>query len=285
MSISNSSVRANQVLILIKQDIARTLQGTHGQLFLIFFAIFWFWVLWQCSGGVANSLAQTSNEFDQTWLLNIVFSWIFDGDQQVLFAQHPATLSLYYLLVISTMPLFVLLAASNQTAGDIGSKYLRFLIPRCTRTEIYVGRFLGNCISINFAYLIVTLCAAFLSLSIDNNASLINVFMYSLQITLSIVFYSLPFVAIMALCSASLGSASLSALTGSSLYSVLALIITFVSIRWPEIKNIGYLMPSVTKSLHLSLDFGDLLSAGMVAALFVAIFSGAGWYVFQRRDI
>jgi ABC-2 type transport system permease protein len=285
MSLSSSSIRVRQVGILVKQDIARTLQGAHGQLFLIFFSLFWFWMLWQSSGGIAQSFGKTSDQIDEAWLMSWIFSKLFDGDQQILFVEHPATLSFYYVLAISTMPIFALLAASNQTAGDIGSKYLRFLIPRCTRMEIYLARFIGSSLVINCAYLVMTLCAAALSGAIDPNAGMLSVASYGLQITLSLLFYSLPFVAIMALCSASLGSASLSALTGTSIYSIVSLSVTFAAYRWPDAIFAGYLIPSVSKSLHLSLAFIDLMTAGFIAAVFVVIFAALGWQVFNKRDI
>jgi len=285
MSLSSASIRAKQVGILVKQDIARSLQGPHGQLFLIFFALFWLWILWQASGGVAQSLGKTSDQLDEVWLLSWVFSKLFDGDQQTLFVNHPATLSFYYVLAISTMPLFALLAASNQTASDIGSKYLRFLIPRCTRMEIYLARFIGSSLLVNVAYLAITLIAMVLSNAIDPNASIASVLIYGLQITLSIFFYSLPFIAIMALCSASLGSASLSALTGTSVYSIVALSVTFAGYRWPEAEFAAYLIPSVSKSLHFSLAFGDLMAAGFIATVFVIVFTAFGWRVFSKRDI
>jgi len=285
MSISNSSLRVRQVVILIKQDIQRTLQGPHGQLFLIFFALFWFWFLWQSSGGIAQSFSASGNQSNEAWLLSWVFSLLFDGDQRVLFVEHPATLSLYYVIAISTMPVFVLLAASNQTASDIGSKYLRFIIPRCTRMEIYIARFVGASIIVNGSYLLITIAAAILSGAIDPDTTWSSLISYGLQITLSILFYSLPFVAIMALCSASIGSASLSALTGTSVYSIITLSVSFIAFRWPDVEIAGYLVPSVTKPLHLSLNFAELSQAGVLSLVFVLFFAGLGWRTFSKRDI
>ncbi len=285
MSLLSRSLRARQILVLIKQDIARALQGSHGQLFFIFFGIFWFWILWKFSGGVANSLSD-QNSVEEVWLINLVFSWFFESDPKVLFSDHPATLSLYYLFAITTMPMFVLVAASNQTAGDIGSQYLRFLIPRCTRIEVFVARFVGATVIVSASYFVITLAAAVMSFMIDNNAPLIQVVTYTLQITLSILAYSLPFIAMMALCSACVGSAGLSALAGGSVYSIVAVIASFSSLRWPEVGElINYLLPSMTKSMLLSLNLADLVQACFVALAFVVLYGGAGWLVFSRRDI
>jgi len=285
MSLTNTSLRARQVIILIKQDIQRTLQGPHGQLFLIFFALFWFWFLWQSSSGIASAFAGKNGQSDEAWFISWIFSLLFDGDQQVLFVEHPPTLSFYYVIAISSMPLFVLLAASNQTASDIGSQYLRFIIPRCTRMEIYVARFIGVSIIVNCSYLLITIAAAILSAAIDPDITLISLLGYALQISLSILFYSLPFIAFMALCSASLGSASLSALVGTTIYSILTLSISFVVFRWPDAAIASYIVPSVAKPLHLSLDFSDLIQSGIFSIVFIVFYAGLGWRVFSKRDI
>jgi len=285
MSISITSLRVRQITILVKQDLQRTLQGPHGQLFLIFFALFWFWFLWQCSNGIAQSFSVNGNQSNEAWFISWIFNLLIEGDQQVLFSDHPATLSLYYVIAISSMPIFALLAACNQTASDIGTKYLRFIIPRCTRLEIFTARFIGTGIIINGAYLLATITAASLSFAIDPDVSLAAVTSYALQISLSILFYSLPFIAIMALCSASIGSASLSALTGVSLYLIATLSVSFVKFRWPDVEITGYLVPSVTKPLHLSLSFADLSQAAVISMFYVLIFTGIGWRVFSRRDI
>lgn len=73
---------------------------------------------------------------------NMIISMIFDSNvAQSLFVNRAPTLSAFFLVAISTVPLFVLFAASDQTENDLGTKYLRFLTPRCNRIEIFIGRF------------------------------------------------------------------------------------------------------------------------------------------------
>ena len=247
-------------------------------LFLVFFGIFWFWVLYKLSGGGAQWLADPQG--------NVVVAWLFDLElAQTLFLERPPTLSLYFLLAMSSIPAFVLAAASDQTANDIGSRYLRFLIPRCNRLEVYIARFLGVVVLIAAAFSIVTLAAAFISARVDQNSP-VEVYSYAVQIAAVLIIYALPFVAIMSLCSASVGSAGLSALIGLSFYTLTTVLISFISIRWTEVSDVlRYLLPSHTKSQLLTLSSGGLVAAGLAIPVYVITYAGAGWLIFKRRDI
>ncbi len=58
--------------------------------------------------------------------------------------EKPAMVSVLLVLLFFATPLFACLGGFNQTAGDIGSKGLRFLLFRTERGNIFWGRFLGT---------------------------------------------------------------------------------------------------------------------------------------------
>jgi len=247
--------------------------------------IFWVWVLTKLSSGIANMLAQNTEDLNISWLINFIFSKFISVEKELLFVNKPPTLSLYFILVLTFLPFWSLVAASNQTASDIRSKYLRFLIPRCTRAEIFSSRFFGAIILINASFLPLTIVAALISLSVDLNTDVFSVITYSFQITFSIFVYVLPFIAIMAFMSAWIGSASLSALIGISLYSVLALILSIIAVRLPQFDWVVFLKPTASKAMHLQLDAIALIKACGVSAVHTILFISAGWLVFKNRDI
>lgn len=61
-----------------------------------------------------------------------------------LLRDQPALLSVIWLILLMLFPFVTALGAFNQTAGDIGSKGLRYLLLRTSRTNVYVGRSLGT---------------------------------------------------------------------------------------------------------------------------------------------
>ena len=76
-----------------------------------------------------------------------IMKWTTDpSDEQLeyLTEDKPAMISVLLVLLFFATPLFGCLGGFNQTAGDIGSKGLRFLLFRTERANIFWGRFLGT---------------------------------------------------------------------------------------------------------------------------------------------
>jgi len=266
------------VTTLVRQDLYCALKSTRGLLFLVFFGVFWFWLLWKLSSGDAQMLMNPE--------ANMIISMIFDPKvAQSLFVNRAPTLSAFFLLAVSTVPMFVLFAASDQTANDIGTKYLRFLTPRCNRIEIFIGRFFGAVILISTAYIVISLIAAVISIAVDKD-SVGMVITDTPLVILSLILYTIPFVALMSLCSVIVGSAGLSALVGISIYVVVLIIISVVGIKMPNVADIiSYAIPNATKPLYLQLSWPSLLSAALAVPVYVLIYGYLGWLVFSKRDI
>jgi hypothetical protein len=58
--------------------------------------------------------------------------------------ERPALLSAIFLVLLFGMPLLIPFGAFNQTAGDIGSRGLRYLLLRTERANIFFGRLLAT---------------------------------------------------------------------------------------------------------------------------------------------
>jgi len=272
------SLRLSTIGVLTRQDVYYALRSTRGLLFLVFFGVFWLWVFSKLSGGGAQWLANPEGNF--------IIGWLFDPQiARSLFVGRSATLSAFFLLAVSTVPVFVLFAASDQTANDIGSKYLRFLTPRCNRLEIYVARFIGAVLLVAGAYLVITVVAALMAVFVDQ-VSFVNVLNDALLITLSLIIYALPFIALMSLCSVVVGSAGLSALVGISVYVVVLLVVAVIGIKMPQVAEaVSYLIPNATKSLVLHLQWSSLLQVMLMVPLYVLVYGFLGWRIFANRDI
>jgi ABC-type transport system involved in multi-copper enzyme maturation permease subunit len=274
----SSSLRVGVVKTLVRQDLYYALKSARGLLFLVFFGVFWLWLFSKLSSGYAQVLMNPE--------ASVILSMVFDPKvAQSLFVNRAPTLSAFFVLAMSTVPMFVLFAASDQTANDIGSKYLRFLTPRCNRIEIFVGRFIGAVILVAFAYIIVTLIAAAISMSVDKN-SVSMVLRDTPLVIVSLVLYTIPFIALMSLCSVVVGSAGLSALAGISVYVIVLVIIAVINFKMPTLADtIAYAIPNGTKSLYLQLNLSSLLTAAISVPIYVLAYGYLGWLIFSKRDI
>ncbi|TDR22405.1 hypothetical protein [Marinicella litoralis] len=273
-----NSLRLPTVITLVRQDLYYAIRSARGLLFLVFFAVFWLWLFSKLTGGAAQWLANPEG--------NVLIGWLFDPKvARSLFVDRSPTLSAFFLLAVSTVPVFVLFAASDQTANDIGSKYLRFLTPRCNRIEIFVARFLGATLLVALAYIVITAVATVMAIVVDNTR-FTTVLLDSVLVMLSLVVYALPFIALMSLCSVVVGSAGLSALVGISVYVVVLVIVAVIEIKMPQAAEwISYLIPNATKGLIIQLQWSQFMQALMLVPLYVAFYGFMGWRIFSKRDI
>ncbi len=273
-----NALRLSTLKSLIRQDLYYALRSARGVLFLVFFGAFWLWLFTKLSGGGAQWLANPEGNF--------IIGWLFDPDvARSLFVGRSATLSAFFLIAVSTTPFFVLFAASDQTANDIGSKYLRFLTPRCNRIEIYLARFVGAAILVAFAYLLVTVVAMIMAVMVDKTGVGV-ILMDGLLAGLSLIIYSLPFIALMSLCSVVVGSAGLSALVGISVYVVVLVLVAVIGIKMPQAADfVAYLLPNSTKGLILQLQWQTSLQSLLIVPIYVLAYGFIGWKIFSGRDI
>ena len=71
--------------------------------------------------------------------------WVLDIDptQWVEFQKNGVFFISFGILSLLTTHYFVIIMTSDQTASEIGNRYFRYLITRCGRTEIFLGRLLA----------------------------------------------------------------------------------------------------------------------------------------------
>lgn len=271
-------LRLSTVWTLTRHDLYYAMRSARGLLFLVFFAVFWLWLFSKMVGGAAQWLSNPDG--------NMLIGWLFDPQiARSLFINRAPTLSAFFLLAVSTMPVFVLFAASDQTANDIGSKYLRFLTPRCNRLEIYLARFIGAVLLVAMAYVAVTLVATLISLFVDQSGKG-SLLIDAVLVMVSLIVYSLPFIALMSLCSVVVGSAGLSALVGISVYVVVLLVVAILGYRMPGAAEVvGYLLPNATKPWILQLQWSTWIQSVLMVPLFVLGYGYIGWRIFSKRDI
>lgn len=267
------------VSTLVKQDLYHAFKSTRGLLFLVFFGVFWLWLFSKLSGGAAQWLANPEG--------NVIIGYLFDPEvARSLFVGRSPTLSAFYLLAISTMPMFVLFAASDQTANDIGSLHMRFLIPRCHRGELFIARFFGACLLVALAYAALTVVALFLTLVVDSQINTLAVISDALLAGISLIVYAIPFIALMSLCSVIVGSAGLSALVGICVYVVILVVVSVIGIKMPHAADtLAYMLPNATKPWFIQLNATDTIIGALLAMVYVTIYCFIGWKLFQRRDI
>ena len=262
--------------VLIRHDLRYSLSSARGLLFVIFFALFWGWVFYKLAGGAAEDLGTPQASF--------ALSLVFDSHVLRLFQERPPTLAAYLIVAAWLMPVFAMLGSCDQTATDLGTRHIRFLIPRVGRAEIFIARFIGSAVLVAAAQLLAGAAATIVTLVASSGGNSGDIILFGAQVTAILIAYSLPFVALMSLVSAAMASVGLALLTGLAGYLILVIVLAVLPLKGAAEKIIPLLLPNGLKPYLLDLDVGTALIAAAATLIYVTLYAALGWQVFRTRD-
>ena len=263
-----------RISILAWFDLRHSVFKLKGLVFLIPFCFFWYWILefLMKNGGKLTS----SNE-------SILFlSWLYKPEiAQILLVLHPPTLSMFFIISLSTIPFFAMLSGNDQLASDTGRQTFRFLLTRCTRGEIFISRFISNYLILAISVTGVAIIATIISLHVDHRASA-ETFVYAFHTTILILIYMLPFIGFMSAVSALMSSGLGALLMGITLYTVLLMAGSYVNYKFTT--DISF-VPSGFKETLFDIYHEDLQTG--LAGLFgyACVYTTLGWLFFRQRNI
>ena len=263
-----------RIIITAVYDLRYSLLRLKGLVFLIPYFFFWYLVL--------KFLYDNSGELLTSTESLLFFSWLLRADiAQKLLILHPPTLSVFFITTLATIPFFAMLSGNDQTAGDSGRQTFRFFLTRCTRLEIYTGRFLSHYLLLAMATLITVILAAGISFMNDqfSNTETLN---YALHIFLLILVYILPFVAFMSLVSALMSSALSALLVSVTVYTLFLITGTYVTYKFSTPVS---LVPSGIKEYLFDINPGDLQYAIAGLLGYFLVYISLGWLIFRQRNI
>jgi ABC-type transport system involved in multi-copper enzyme maturation permease subunit len=272
-------VRARRHIgVLIRHDLRYTLSSARGLLFLVFFGLFWGWLFSKLAGGWAQQLV--------TPQVGFLVSRFIDSTVARLLQERPATLVAYFVAATTLTPLFAMLASCDQTATDLGTRHIRFLIPRVGRAEIFIARLVGAAIVMSLAQLLAGIAATIVAIVLHGggDTSTAAIVGYGARVTGLLIVYSLPMVALMSLVSAAMASVGLALLVGLGSYAILGPALGLMPLEGAAAKVISFLVPGGLKPYLLQPEIGPALVACAGALGYVALYAFLGWQVFRRRD-
>lgn len=264
----------NRVFILAWFDLRHALLRLKGLVFLIPFLLFWYWILKFIHEQGSELLVSKESFFLLSWLYK-------PAAAQILLFAHPASLSVFLIIALASAPFFSMLGSCDQLAGDAARKSLRYFLTRCTRAEIFLGRFLGSYALIAAATICVAGPALFISWQIDRHSAGV-LLSYAAQVVSVTLLFLLPYVAYMAAISALMSSALSTLLMGMITYLALSLAGGYLS------EQLGVkiaLVPGGIKDYLLGIHPQDLVYGITALLLYTFIYAAIGWFIFQRRNI
>lgn len=203
--------------------------------------------------------------------------------------QHPALISLIYLMILWFAPVTACLVGFGQTSVDIGNKGLRYLLLRTERPNIYFGRFLGalGYVFVSMLLAMVIICGYFHFVIRAYGG--VEIWTWGIQCVFATLLLVMPYLAICAWVSGALRG-GFTALVGClaacfiplMLIGYLKFYLTRMNVEWPWL---SYLNPIGWKDDLLSHDPVTRLIAMAMMFFMTALFLMLGYRHFSRRDL
>jgi hypothetical protein len=281
-------MRSQQLSIIAVFWMRQLVASRHGVLFLVFFGLLHaMTALWTVM--LADNLATmtTATGIRDLGLVYDVVSKGIDLERstiEAILTNHPPILVALFSVAVVGVPWLTLFATFDQTASDISSRHMRFLLVRTDRATLYLGRALGAlgfvalCEAVGLAILAGTLAAKG---ELGGLAGLL----YVGRVWLTLVIYSAPFVAL---------TAAMSAITGRPLWSLASSFAFWVGIvmvaglgglMHDGISNLTFILPTELKYNLISDAWPDLLAVLAHALGLGAVYLGIGYAMLRRRPV
>jgi ABC-type transport system involved in multi-copper enzyme maturation permease subunit len=189
------------------------------------------------------------------------------------------------ILSLLTTHFFVILMTSDQTASEIGNRYFRYLVTRCGRTEIFIGRLL-SALTISFFAIALTGIAAFgADCYLKNGTTSFDSVFYVVNTCLWVFLFCLPFVSLCSMISAWSGSVATSMLCSMSLAFLLPKVFNVIELKWKQVEGIkdirDYFPGNFTHSVLL--DNANAINV-IVPLAYAVAFAWIGCSIFRRRE-
>lgn len=262
--------------LIARFDLRYSALRLRGLFFLVPFALLWYPLLRNFDRDVSAWFRSGEGLMIASKLYDV-------GVAKTLFLDNPPLLSAFFLIALSSAPFFTILAAHDQTASDLGNGFFRFLSARCTRLELYVGRYLAALLLLTGAYWVVGLTVALLTVFSDG-AEAARVLPYLAQILLTLLLYLMPLVAFAGACSSLCSSAIGALLLGLSAYVAMLLLMWAGNGLFTDAAPFSYLLPSGIREYLFGVDALRSMLASAGLPLYTLAYGWCGYLMFRLRN-
>lgn len=195
-----------------------------------------------------------------------------------------AEMTIYWLVAMSTFPLFAIFAASDQLCSDKQRGTIRFLALRASRFELMLGRFIGQ-VGVIATMILITLIAVMVMASLRDASMLVPGFEMAAMLFVKLNLVVLPFIAMMTLFNSYLTSSKQAIIHFILCYALVSIFFSLLShYVWNDLDKLMYIMPNSMFSEVLSLR-ADFSVAVLMPILQTMAYLGLAYLIIRKKAI
>ncbi|MEH6343513.1 MAG: ABC transporter permease subunit [Bermanella sp.] len=247
------------VWVIISLELSRVFSSRQGLIYLAVFTFFWYLVI--NYGVVPFAVARA--EQGSTWLA--------------------AVFKNYENIAVYGFTFLCLFVGANQTGSDRERGTLRFMSLRCSRDEIFFGRFLSQ-VLIQYALIIISLVMLILIVTYQHGLDAMLV-PSALLAAGNIAIILLPFIALMALVSVWVSQSRQATFYAGLLWSLSSILVGLINDYLPILSPLNILVPGMQFSKLGELDGMAKFTLAYIPLLQCALLLVAGRFAMARKAL
>jgi len=229
------NINLSRLSNIISFEMVRLFKTKRGLLSLLAFATIWFIILYYFISSAADIV--NSNSFES------MASDLFGALGLSSLLEWPVSeYAIYWLVAVYFFPMFALSVCSDQICSDKHRGTLRFLTLRSTRTEIILGRYLGQLFIIAVLIVMTALATAVLA-SIRDLSLLLASLQLGAKLSFEVIIVVMPFIALMTLLNTWVHSARFAIVAAVLFFSLGPLVIAFINYQFGQEFYLNLLFP------------------------------------------
>lgn len=264
-------------LLICQFELKRQFATRKGLLYLMTFALVWYFILLYPIRFSADLFAQNQGSTQGSSFFEFL------GFGALLNWQIPE-FGVYWCFALLMFPLLCITIASDQTCSDRERGTLRFLSLRTSRDNLFLGRFAGA-MAIQGILILATVLTT-LILVIYRDINLLPVaFNSATAIVVNLVLVLLPFTAMMSALSASVKSARQATIWAILIWSFLAGIISSLAYYLPALESSKMIIPGYQIAALSQLAEWQTLQLAYIPLLQTLVFLVIGRSIISRQSL
>lgn len=266
-----------QTWLVARQELLASFASKRGLFVSSIFVIIWVWLLFY---PIRISADAMNNPVGNSFILSILNLLGLEPLKDWLLAEF----AVYWAVALYLFPAFSLFMAADQMISERKRGGLRFLTLRCSRSQIFFGRFLGHML-IQTGLLIITLAITYLLLILNSTQYWLEGLQIIPLLLLNLVLVTSPFVALMSLLSVSMNSVRMASLMAVIILVASGAIINMLAIYFPFLSALHYLIPGMQVEEMAQVSPNIALLSSWIPILQSLIFLVLGYGLFKRQAI
>jgi Cu-processing system permease protein len=266
-----------QTWLIAQQELVASFARKRGIFVSAVFIIVWSWLLFYPIRFSAEAMNNSDNG-------SLVFTVLSILGLEPLKDWLLAEFAVYWVVALYLFPAFSLLMASDQMISERKRGGLRFLTLRCSRAQIFFGRFLGH-ILIQVFLLVVTLGITYLLLLINNPQYWLEGLQILPLLLFNLILVTSPFVALMSLLSVVMNSVRMAILIAIIMLVLSSWIINSLAVNFDFLSVLNYFVPGVQVSTMAQQSPSIALLSLWIPAVQSIGFLALGYGLFRRQSI